>query len=255
MIIGAQLYTLHEFTKTLDDFAETLKKVADIGYTSVQVSATCGYTAEWLADQLKQNGLTCQLTHFNFNRILNDTENVIKEHKHFGCDHIGIGSMPGWDEGYPAFVSNPLIRPAMDKIHEAGQIFMYHNHDWEYETLLDDGRSIMQHLADDFTPDQLGFTLDTYWVKFGGGNLDEEIDRLAGRLPVVHFKDMYIDEAGNRSMSWVGGGNVFNFEKLAEKFDSVGTKYAYVEQDDCHGEDPFECLRKSYNYLKSIGLN
>ena len=37
MKIGAQLFTVHDITKTLEDFSETLKKVADIGYTSVQV--------------------------------------------------------------------------------------------------------------------------------------------------------------------------------------------------------------------------
>ena len=41
MKIGAQLFTVRDFTKTLDDFAETLKKIADIGYTTVQVSGTC----------------------------------------------------------------------------------------------------------------------------------------------------------------------------------------------------------------------
>ena len=41
MIIGAQLYTRRDFCRNLDDFSENLKKVADIGYTSVQVSGTC----------------------------------------------------------------------------------------------------------------------------------------------------------------------------------------------------------------------
>ena len=54
MIIGAQLYTLRDYCKNLDDFSETLKKVADIGYTSVQVSGTCAYEAEWLRDELKR---------------------------------------------------------------------------------------------------------------------------------------------------------------------------------------------------------
>ena len=39
MKIGAQLYTVRDFCKTLDGFSETLKKVADIGYTTVQVPA------------------------------------------------------------------------------------------------------------------------------------------------------------------------------------------------------------------------
>ena len=59
MKIGAQLYSVHDYTKTLDGFSESLKKVADIGYTSVQVSGTCAYEPEWLAEQLKANGLTC----------------------------------------------------------------------------------------------------------------------------------------------------------------------------------------------------
>ena len=32
MIFGAQLYTVRDFAKDLDGFAETLKRVADIGY-------------------------------------------------------------------------------------------------------------------------------------------------------------------------------------------------------------------------------
>ena len=94
MKIGAQLYTLRDYCKTLDDFSETLKKVADIGYTTVQVSGTCAYEADWLADQLKSAGLTCGITHFSYDRILNDTEKTIADHKTFGCKYIGIGSNP-----------------------------------------------------------------------------------------------------------------------------------------------------------------
>ena len=40
MDIGAQLFTVRDYCKNLDDFAETLQKVADIGYSTVQVSGT-----------------------------------------------------------------------------------------------------------------------------------------------------------------------------------------------------------------------
>ena len=65
MEIGAQLYTVRDYAKTTEDFAETLKKIADIGYRIVQVSGTCGYEPEWLAEQLKATGLKCVLTHYN----------------------------------------------------------------------------------------------------------------------------------------------------------------------------------------------
>ena len=51
MKIGAQLFSVREHMKNLADFEETLKKIADIGYTSVQVSGSCEYEAEWLAEK------------------------------------------------------------------------------------------------------------------------------------------------------------------------------------------------------------
>ena len=41
MKIGAQFYTVRNQCQTLDDFALTLRKVADIGYKTVQISGTC----------------------------------------------------------------------------------------------------------------------------------------------------------------------------------------------------------------------
>ena len=54
MEIGVQFYTLREHCKNIDDFAETLKKVADIGYKNVQISGVCDYEPEWLAENLKK---------------------------------------------------------------------------------------------------------------------------------------------------------------------------------------------------------
>ncbi len=252
MKIGAQLYTVRDFCRTLDDFSETLKKVADIGYTTVQVSGTCPYEAQWLDEQLKKNGLTCDITHFDYNKIVNDTENTIAFHKAFGCRYIGLGYPPNGAAGYPNLKAQMKL-PAQ-KIHEAGLQFSYHNHDFEYKNKLEDGRILMHHMSEDFTTEEMCFTLDTYWVKSGGYDVVEEINRLSGRLPVVHYKDMLID-GDKKLMAYIGGGNTMDFEKITEAFISAGTTLAYVEQDDCNGEDPFVCLKKSYDYLKSIGLN
>ena len=48
MQIGAQFFTVRNQCQTLDDFALTLRKVADIGYTTVQLSATCPFEPEWM---------------------------------------------------------------------------------------------------------------------------------------------------------------------------------------------------------------
>ena len=54
-------------------------------------------------------------------------------------------------------------------------------------------------------------------------------------------------------MAVLGEGNI-NFDRVFEKAESAGVRYAFVEQDDCNGEDPFDCLRRSFAYLRPRGL-
>ena len=95
MKLGAQLYTVRKSCTDLDSFSETLKRVADMGYTTVQVSGTCDYEAEWLAEQLKACELKAVLTHIKPERIIGETKKVCDDHKVFGCRNIGLGMIPG----------------------------------------------------------------------------------------------------------------------------------------------------------------
>ena len=58
-IIGAQLYTVREFCKTIEATAATLKRVRDIGYTAVQLSGVAPMkdAPEALAGALRAAGL------------------------------------------------------------------------------------------------------------------------------------------------------------------------------------------------------
>ena len=94
MKLGAQMYTVRAFTKDLDSFSETLARLADIGFTSVQVSGTCDFEAEWLAAELKKNGLVCPLTHTKPQAMLDDAAAVCRNHQAFGATHVGLGMMP-----------------------------------------------------------------------------------------------------------------------------------------------------------------
>ena len=256
MTLGAQFYTVKDFTKNLDDFAESLRKVADIGYTTVQISGTCDFEADWLAEQLKATGLKCVLTHTKGDRILADPKKVCDEHKTFGCRNIGLGIIPGGknltEENYQSFVKD--FTPAIKEIVRNDCKFFFHNHCMEFYKGAD-GKSFMERMMEDFTPDELNFTLDTYWVQYAGGDVNEWLHKLKGRLECIHLKDMAIDGATwEHRMAPVGYGNM-NFEKIVDTAAQCDVSYLLVEQDKCYGEDPFECLKKSYNYLKALGLN
>ena len=248
MEIGAQFYTVRQQCQNLEDFALSLKKVADIGYRTVQISGTCPYPADWLKSELDKNGLRCVLTHIPVSRLTEELDQVIEDHRIFGCPHIGLGwwafdpeknmSYDQWMETFP---------PIAKKIAAAGRLFMYHNHDQEFKK--QDGKLILERLAEALSPEEMGFTLDTFWVQAGGGDPAQWLTKLSGRVPVIHLKDY----AYGRRMAVVGEGNL-NFSRVFEKAEAAGTQFMLVEQDDCHGEDPFECLRRSYEYLRSWGF-
>ncbi|HOA84608.1 MAG: sugar phosphate isomerase/epimerase [Clostridiales bacterium] len=252
MKIGAQLYTVREYCQTTEGFAETLKKIADIGYTTVQVSGTCKYEPEWLAEQLKQTGLSCVITHTNPAEIQKDPEGVVRAHNVFGCRHIGIGSLPGGCDGLDKideFIEEFL--PVAKAIRDNGSYLMYHNHHFEfgkYNTKM----TYLERMIEAFPADSLGFTLDTYWIQVGGGNPAEWIIKLKGRVPCIHLKDLVMFKKEQR-MAPVGYGNI-NFDAVISAAESAGTEYLLVEQDNSYGENPFDALKKSYEYLRSKGL-
>ena len=254
MKIGAQFYTIRDFCKNLDDLALSMRKVADIGYTTIQLSATCEFDPQWMAQQLAATGLRCVVTHVAPTKLQEDTVKVCQDHKVYGCENVGLGFVSfkkdPVEELYQNFVDT--YKPVAKTIRDNGRYFMYHNHNSEFRKI--DGKPILRKMAEDFAPDEMGFILDTFWIQAGGANPADCIREFAGRIPCIHLKDFRYDATEiKNSICAIGDGNI-NFDAVAAAAEDSGVKYMLVEQDNCHGEDPFSCLRRSYEYLKAMGL-
>lgn len=250
MITGAQLYTIRNYIQNERDFARSMEKIAKIGYTTVQISALgSGIRPEAVRHYCDENGLKIVLTHTNPDRILNETDAVIEEHEILGCEHIGIGMMPDRyrSREWISYFADDYLEPAK-KIKAAGKRLMYHNHHIEFEKY--EGTYVMDLLTERFAPDELGVTLDTYWVQAAGGDVCDWISRLGDRIPCVHLKDLAV--VNHQSvMAPVGEGNL-NFPKILNALEQTCCKYILVEQDECQGS-PFDCLETSLRNLKQMG--
>ena len=77
--LAAQLYTLREFTKTPKDIAETMKKVKQIGYDAVQISALGPIDPKELAAILDGEGLVCCASHDGGEDLFNKTDELIEK--------------------------------------------------------------------------------------------------------------------------------------------------------------------------------
>ena len=250
--IAAQLYTLREHTKTPADIAKTLKRVKQIGYDAVQCSALGKIEPKELADILQGEGLTCCATHVSPDRLKNETQAVIDEHKLWGCQYTAIGGFHPKEPKVEDWQSFAVDYSTTDrKFAGSGLSIGYHNH--SHELARFGGKTALQLLLDEFSKD-VWFEIDTYWITHGGGDPAAWIDKVAGRIPCLHLKDMAITPQREQRMAEVGEGNL-NWPAILKASKAAGVKWYIVEQDDTYGADPFECLATSLRNLRSMGLH
>lgn len=247
MKLGAQLFTLRKQMTTPEEIEAGLERVAKIGYKCVQVSGIGEIDPQKLRDICDRLGLEIAVTHIPPKEYENGVDKVIEKHDIYGCKYIGLGALPrpSGQNAYDYF--DEFVKTFSEYVGaftKAGKVFTYHNHQFEFEKR--DGITLLDRIMDSI-PDMM-LTLDCYWVNYGGADVCDVIDKYAGRIDCVHLKDYGIIGKEIKMMP-VGEGNM-NYPKILEHLEKAGVKYALVEQDDCNGEDPFECLERSYNYLK-----
>ncbi len=257
MKIGAQLYTVRQYMQDEKGISASLAKIAAIGFRYVQVSGTGPYDPAWLKLELDRNGLECVITHTNQERMIREPDAVAADHEILGTKYIGIGMYDIKKVGIEGFIER--FKPVAECFKAQGKLLMYHNHDLEFEKM--NGILILDQILQAFPADELGITLDTFWVQAGGGDPAWWLRKLRGRTPCIHLKDMGfrsdpelgIGVGRGRIMLPVGEGNMNNEAIIAAALEN-GAEYALIEQDDCGGDDPFDCLARSLRYLKSLGL-
>lgn len=249
-VLAAQLYTLRDFLKTPDDIERTLPKVAALGYGAVQLSALGPIDPRALKQILDGAGLTVCATHVGYDRLRDDLDGVVEEHRILGCRYAAIGGLPQEyrsADGYHRFARE--ASEVARRMKERGLTFGYHNHSFELEKL--DGKTGLEILYSESDPVAFTAEIDTYWIQHGGGDPAAWIRRVAGRSPLVHLKDMVM-RGREQLMAEVGEGNL-NWPAILQACREAGVEWYIVEQDTCQ-RDPFESLGISLRNLLAMGL-
>jgi len=249
--IAAQLYSVREFLKTPADIAKSLRRVKQIGYDAVQLSALGPIEPGELARMLQGEGLTCCATHVSLEQVREHPQQIIDDHRQWNCSYTAIGifskkEYQGGDWIEFARTYNQITRP----LQAAGLSIGYHNH--SHELARYDGQVALQTLIDNLSAD-IWLELDTYWVQHGGGDPAQWISKVNGRIPCVHLKDMAVTPQREQRMAAVGEGNL-NWSAILAACRDAGTRWYIVEQDHTYGQDPFECLATSLRNLRAMGL-
>jgi sugar phosphate isomerase/epimerase len=232
---------------------ETFEKLVKMGYTEGQ---TAGGNVELpaFAELAKKYGMAIVGTHYDFGKIVNAPAATMKLHDTLGTKNVGIGGMPG-----DARTSYDALMKFIETFNKAAEVYAkegfkltYHNHSFEY-TRINEDKTIMDYLYEGFDKDNVSFVLDTCWVAHGGADVRYWMEKLAGRIDILHLKDLqaYYDNSGKVAtrLKEIGNGNLW-WDGIIETAEKIGVKHYIVEQDNNWIDGcPFKALEFSKNTL------
>lgn len=246
-LIGAQLYTVRDYCKTAVDLAATCAKVKQMGYDGVQLSGSGEIDAAEIKKILDGEGLICAATHIGLDAMENDTQAAVADHQLWGCKYTAIGGFFPKEEWTRSLWERFVVRynAIAQKFEGSGITIGYHNHSHELSPA--EGVRPLDLLIDKLSPN-IWMEIDTYWIAHGGADPAAYIDRVAGRIPCVHFKDMTITPKREHRMTEIGDGNL-NWPRIIETCRQAGVEWYLVERDS--GDlDPFDSLKRSLENMR-----
>ena len=245
-------------------YTEKLRKVREIGYQSIQSGLPQDNLS--LAEYKSlMDGLGMEICAFSGRPeiLFPQKEKFIEACRLFDCDEIMIGTMPvEFRESYDSYLRGiELINQNARILKKEGVYLSYHNHAQEFRKFSGGKRGI-DLLFENLDPDAVRFLPDTHWLQAGGADILEWMDKFSGRMRFLHVKDYRLEPANyntsigavEKQFSQIGDGQL-PWELIIKKGLELGIEAFIVEQDNCYGEDPFDCAAQSFSKLRSLGLS
>ena len=251
--LGLQVYTIRDvFANEGNEVA--FKKIAEAGYTQAQTAGAYDSIddARAYAAAATEAGVEIVGTHYDWDKIRGNVEETVEIHKILGTTNVGIGGMPKEaredHDALMQFIAD--FNAAADEYKKYGMKLTYHNHSFEFRKIKDN-KTLMDCLIEGFN-DNISFVLDTYWVQHGGADIRRLIERLSGRIDILHLKDMaaWHPETKAPYYTQVGDGNI-DMKDIVAHAENHGVKYFVVEQDGNFEIDSVSSIKKSFDFLKA----
>jgi sugar phosphate isomerase/epimerase len=246
--VALQLYTVRDDEER--DFAGTLRRVAEIGYTAVEFNSYGGMSAPDLKALVESLGLQPVSTHIGLDILERDPSSAMAYARDLGCSHVVCPFLPqdrrGDAAAYRALAG--ILTRAGARAREFGLTFAYHNHAFEFEQV--DGRYALDVLFEAADPELVKSEFDVYWAQYGGVDPAAYIRKLGRRCALLHLKDMA--PGPDRAFAEIGEG-ILDMDAIVAAGQEVGVAWYIVEQDRTFGRTPLEAIRLSLQNIRAKG--
>jgi len=244
--IALELYTVRD--ETARDFAGTLRRVAEIGYTAVEFAGYGGLSAGEMTSLLVETGLTAAATHVGLDALEGAPNDAIAYCGAIGCHYLVLPGLPADRRGPDDLRA---LAPRLDDIGRRCQAqditFAYHNHDWEFAR--HDGAPLLDILLDATDSALVTLELDTYWAAYAGVDPVYYLHHRGGRVPLAHLKDM----TPERTFTEVGDGTL-DTPAIIAAARAAGAQW-YIVENDKPAIPSLESARRSLDNLRAMNVD
>lgn len=217
---GLQLYTLRK--PFAEDPIGTLERIKATGYDEVEFAAPLDMDFAPLAARMGEIALDCPSVHVGLGDINARPERVLEVAKTLGCRFIVLPFVDPNGADWRAALKD--MQAFASQAQGEGFRFCYHHHHFEFDATS--GTRPFDILAGESDPSLLFFELDVYWLKTGGEDPVSMIEKLAGRVKLLHLKDA----APDGKMTDVGAG-LLDFPAIVAAGRAAGVEHFFVEHD------------------------
>lgn len=257
---GVQLFTVRDTLQK--DFEGTLKSIHKIGYDYCEVfdfagGKLLGKTIKEAKASFKKNKLPIKSIHVMTGAqapnmdgtMVNDWQKAVDGAAELGAEYMACAYLLDFErktiDQYKKLAE--MFNKSAEACKKSGIQFLYHNHDFEFQTL--EGQVPYDILLNETDADLVKMELDLYWVRYAERDPIKLFRENQGRFPFWHVKDMELAET--RVMTEVGAGRIDWKQLFAHSADS-GLKGFFVEQDRNWKVDPVSSIETSFKYLRSL---
>lgn len=223
MNLAVQLYTLRHALEA--DLEGTLAQLAEAGAHDVELAGHYGRTPEQLRAALDAAGLVAVAAHVPLDDFA-DGDAVVAAARTLGTETLVVPWVQPPETAEEADAAVARIVKAAEVATGAGLGFAYHNHDFEFRT-LDDGTDLWSRI----TGAGLSHEPDIGWLLVAGRDPVATLGELAGRVPLVHAKDVRRKADGTWEDVIAGDGEI-DWAAVVAAAQQAGATRIVVELDN-----------------------
>lgn len=185
MDISLQLYSVKDAAAL--DYKATVKRVAQMGYSGVELDGWGNLPAGEMKSLLEKNRLYAVGSHTQAHVFQNNLEEALVWHAGVGAKYMIIpgGVDVSTREGVDSLCD--LLNKAAAAAEKYGIKVGYHNHAHEFAKV--DGRYALDLIAEG-TVDSVVMEIDVYWVQYAGLDPYEYVESLGKKAELIHLKQI-----------------------------------------------------------------